>query len=741
MSCGPRKSTGKTTALTIEVTPNQKKDILAYYTNGAALALDLELSKNTNPLPDQFFLTTAGCNAPSAPLIRSMIMLIYSMINTIGLEENIKLNDVVTETAIYRLDASYNAGNFAFTFSSNCDAVSVVTVDKICPANGLFIKNYCVEKDQWGVYHDGGCGTFNQLIKANANACGYVPPRPAGELIKLECVDVNQWGVYTDGNYGTYRQLILEKSTDCGYVPPIPGGTLLSSECAGVDKIGTYADGNYGTYREAIQKNSTECGYVPPDPSGTLITTECVGNNKIGVYADGNYGTYRSTIQDNSPECGYVEPPAAGKEITRYCVEKDLWGVYTDGANGERRELIKTDSADCGYTAPPVAGTELGRYCEGANRYARIADGNGGSSNELIMENSPECGYVPANPTINLTNSHSTIRQGDTETLTANFYGFEPNKRYTVTWNTQCPAEFSGIATAIKTDYIQTDYNGDTTNALTLSLTDNGSKPRGTYDTWVECSSEYTVSNHVSRTFIGSTAPPAVQPPVTVDPTPPTTPTTPTPTPSSSNRVTPPTLTLSRLLDTVPYGGNQELTFAVSGGLPRTLYGYELVDTGYPYTIIRGGSMDTNNSGAGGDTKTIDAYSLKSGLRSYRFRSTYSDENNNLIDIYSNIVSWTNTAQQPSIFETMNIKAYTFDPTKTLDEMIENTWLACTFASGSQGIPGKGLVLLMPNVSSHPQIVKQDRGYEPMKWSTEIGAWYTDIFSTIPRDYTPRLLI
>jgi len=45
-----------------------------------------------------------------------------------------------------------------------------------CPTAGTLISTYCTGYNRYGIYADGVCGTYNQLIQANSPDCGYVPP-------------------------------------------------------------------------------------------------------------------------------------------------------------------------------------------------------------------------------------------------------------------------------------------------------------------------------------------------------------------------------------------------------------------------------------------------------------------------------------------------------------------------------------------------------------------------------------
>lgn len=132
---------------------------------------------------------------------------------------------------------------------------------------GVAITTWCVGYNRWSRYHDGVGGTYDQLSENNAPSCGYVPPRPAGELKNYLCKgeqNTDRYGVYHDGNYGTYESLLQLRSPACGY---LAAGTLISTSCDGTTKKGTYSDGEFGTYVEIVETNSVECGYNSGGPT------------------------------------------------------------------------------------------------------------------------------------------------------------------------------------------------------------------------------------------------------------------------------------------------------------------------------------------------------------------------------------------------------------------------------------------------------------------------------------------
>lgn len=80
-----------------------------------------------------------------------------------------------------------------------------------CQAYGTLISTYCSGCDQYGVYADGNCGTYNQYIGYNQAACGCCDPY--GTIIGAECQGCDVYYIYANGSCGTYTGYAY---TDCG---------------------------------------------------------------------------------------------------------------------------------------------------------------------------------------------------------------------------------------------------------------------------------------------------------------------------------------------------------------------------------------------------------------------------------------------------------------------------------------------------------------------------------------------
>ena len=54
------------------------------------------------------------------------------------------------------------------SWSNKSNIVNVTT----CAPYGIFISGYCVGSERWGTYHDGCCGTYNQIQSSCDIQCG-----------------------------------------------------------------------------------------------------------------------------------------------------------------------------------------------------------------------------------------------------------------------------------------------------------------------------------------------------------------------------------------------------------------------------------------------------------------------------------------------------------------------------------------------------------------------------------------
>lgn len=117
-----------------------------------------------------------------------------------------------------------------------------------------------------------------QIIYCPCSPCGCgdggtTPPPPScpayGTLKSDYCDGFTKRGIYHNGSCGTYEQVIGTNSPECGYTPPAQppaAGTVISWSCSGTTKISKIADGVGGTY-DRQEANSADCGYQPPTPT------------------------------------------------------------------------------------------------------------------------------------------------------------------------------------------------------------------------------------------------------------------------------------------------------------------------------------------------------------------------------------------------------------------------------------------------------------------------------------------
>jgi hypothetical protein len=211
-----------------------------------------------------------------------------------------------------------------------------------CAPNGTLLSTFCSGFDLIGVYANGNCGTYNQVIQFNSPSCGYVAPTttttctPNGTLLSTYCSGFNLVGVYANGNCGTFDSVIEFNSPSCGFVPPTttttctPAGTLLSTFCSGFDLIGTYANGSCGTYNQPIQFNSPSCGYVAPTTTIAPTTTTLPPSCNLFRFTDdvGNGGfVYYVPCGTTNETTVFVDPFTA----PQYCVAPGTTPYSFDG--------------------------------------------------------------------------------------------------------------------------------------------------------------------------------------------------------------------------------------------------------------------------------------------------------------------------------------------------------------------------------------------------------------------------
>lgn len=152
------------------------------------------------------------------------------------------------------------------------------------------------------------------------------------------------------------------------------------------------------------------------------------------------------------------------------------------------------------------------------------------------------------NPKITYSTTHTTISPGTYETITASITGGVPNTVYGVEfwlYSSVLPAPQTRKGGTIS---VSTNANG--TGSSSITSYDDGTLPRGTYESWCVIPSLNNLqSNHVNRTFIG----------------------TPAPTPPPYN----PTTTYRSSHYTIYRGTTETIYVTISGMLPNTGYTVE----------------------------------------------------------------------------------------------------------------------------------------------------------------------
>jgi hypothetical protein len=109
-----------------------------------------------------------------------------------------------------------------------------------CPEYGTLLNTYCDVYTLYGTYADGICGTYSEIIESNSPSCGYEePPTPTptpcpsyGTYLYDYCEgepDYNRIGVYADGSCGSYTDILVYNDPTCGYEQPTPTPTPTST--------------------------------------------------------------------------------------------------------------------------------------------------------------------------------------------------------------------------------------------------------------------------------------------------------------------------------------------------------------------------------------------------------------------------------------------------------------------------------------------------------------------------------
>ena len=100
--------------------------------------------------------------------------------------------------------SSGNPASMSEWYGYNHSAVS-------CPANGTLLSTYCSGCDQYAVYANGACGTYQTFLGYNPGPCGCCDLY--GTYLGAECQGCDVYYIYANGNCGTYTGYAY---SDCG---------------------------------------------------------------------------------------------------------------------------------------------------------------------------------------------------------------------------------------------------------------------------------------------------------------------------------------------------------------------------------------------------------------------------------------------------------------------------------------------------------------------------------------------
>jgi len=220
---------------------------------------------------------------------------------------NLNANASILETIIASQEVSDTA-----TLPSVSATINYSISKFDCPPAGQLQSTFCSGTTKYGVYTDGSCGTYNQVIETNSTDCGYVPT-PTTAVPTISNVNPSQTSVSfnltnNDSSTATIYYEIGDSSPDSASVS-VGAGQTVSRSLSGLSACTAYT-----IYAEAQASGENRSSFdsesftTDSTPNGTLLSTYCSGTTLYGVYSNGSCGTYDQVIEFNSTTCGYVPP-------------------------------------------------------------------------------------------------------------------------------------------------------------------------------------------------------------------------------------------------------------------------------------------------------------------------------------------------------------------------------------------------------------------------------------------------
>lgn len=249
-------------------------------------------------------------------------------------------------------------------------------------------------------------------------------------------------------------------------------------------------------------------------PYGALAATYCAQNfTNMGVYHNGSGGTYEKVIELNAKDCGYKEPPKVqnptrGSILDRFCDQLgDLWAYVADGDGNATTQLLQKHSPECNKTPTPQPQPQPQPPTPQPPT----------PQPQPPTPQPPTPQPQPTPKSVVYSTTHTTIREGDNETITVRLKGFTPNSSAILNGFIKHPKFNNGQKYNIQPLVnvpVQINANGEGTytyqnpavgidNVFNMAQAQN--EAQVTFESWFE--SEGIESNHVARTFVRQPTP------------------------------------------------------------------------------------------------------------------------------------------------------------------------------------------------------------------------------------------
>jgi len=332
-----------------------------------------------------------------------------------------------------------------------CDIFEEITIGNStpttdCPNLGANIGDSC---------NDGNPNTTNDVVQANCNCAGTVPP----PTFDCPALSANIGDACNDGNSNTTNDVV---QANCNCAGTVPAPTF---DCPNLNaNIGDSCnDGNSITTNDVVIANCICVGTVPPP------TFDCpaLGANIGDACNDGNSNTTNDVVQANCNCAGTVPPPTfdcptLGANIGDSC---------NDGNSITTNDVVIANCICAGTVPPPTfdcpaLGANIGDSCN---------DGNSNTNNDVVQSNC-NCAGTPTQSngcdvTYNLNGNRITFQNVDApisfvKIMNLNFLPiFECNS-----WSNACTSTFNYDFAQTGEYYIQVQTQNSWTSPIICNI-------------------------------------------------------------------------------------------------------------------------------------------------------------------------------------------------------------------------------------------------------------------------------